>query len=134
MFQTEGVLTYPSEHLGDPCAEYVTDTEFLKHMIPHHQVAIDMSKEIIKYTCDPDIAFMARNIINNQTNEILYMENVLLSGRPNLATSDKFVPKSIPNQFDYWYQKESRADEYTCGLHHFSSEEAHQHEMGKMIR
>ena len=27
----------------NPCTDYLSDKEFLEHMIPHHQVAIDMS-------------------------------------------------------------------------------------------
>ena len=27
----------------NPCTDPLTDTEFLEHMIPHHQVAVDMS-------------------------------------------------------------------------------------------
>ena len=26
----------------DPCSKHITDLEHLKHMIPHHQVAVDI--------------------------------------------------------------------------------------------
>ena len=28
---------------SDPCSFDITDKEYLKHMIPHHQVAVDIS-------------------------------------------------------------------------------------------
>ena len=36
-------LTGIKEKFVNPCIDYLSDTEFLEHMIPHHQVAIDMS-------------------------------------------------------------------------------------------
>ena len=29
--------------MANPCTDKLTDKEYLEHMIPHHQVAIDMS-------------------------------------------------------------------------------------------
>ena len=34
----------------NPCSDFLTDTEYLEHMIPHHQVAIDMSKRLLMHT------------------------------------------------------------------------------------
>ena len=119
MLRTKGILDYNKKHMGDPCGKYITDKEFLKHMIPHHQVAIDMSKEVMKWSNDPNIIFLARSIIFSQTREILYMENVLLSHIPNLASKDKQHYEEVPNQFTVWYPKESRAPNYQCGKHHF---------------
>jgi hypothetical protein len=55
------------------------------------------------------------------------MENVLLSGIPNLSSKDRQRIEIIPNQFTVHYNKESRADNYECGLHHFSTDKALQH-------
>ena len=33
---------------NDPCALKLTDQEYLHHMIPHHQVAVDISKLLQK--------------------------------------------------------------------------------------
>ena len=32
---------------SNPCTDKLTDIEYLVHMIPHHQVAIDMSNMLI---------------------------------------------------------------------------------------
>lgn len=125
MLQTKGILDYGNKFMSNPCKKYVSDLEFLKHMIPHHQVAIDMSKKVLKYTTDPNIIYLARNIIFKQSDEILFMENVLLSKIPNLASNDKSKFIEIPNQFTVYYPKESRADNFDCGIHHFDPNMIH---------
>ena len=119
MLQTIGILSYNNKNMGNPCGKYITDIEFLKHMIPHHQVAVDMSKKVLLTSNDPTIIYLARNIIYKQSDEILLMENILLSGIPNMASSDEQMYLEIPNQFTVYYPKESRAEHQPCGLHHF---------------
>lgn len=119
MLQTRGVLDYKNKLMGNPCGKYITDLEFLRHMIPHHQVAIDMSKKVLKYTTDPNIVYLARNIIFKQTDEIVFMENLLMSNIPNLSSKDKYMFIEIPNQFTVYYPKQSRAAKPTCTMHHF---------------
>lgn len=119
MLQTIGILSYNNKNMGNPCGKYITDIEFLKHMIPHHQVAVDMSKKVLLTSNDPTIIYLARNIIYKQSDEILLMENILLSGIPNMASSDEQMYLEIPNQFTVYYPKESRAEHQQCGLHHF---------------
>jgi uncharacterized protein (DUF305 family) len=125
MLQTIGFLDYNKTHMGNPCAKYITDIEFLKHMIPHHQVAVDMSKELLKYSSDPNIIYLARNIIYKQSDEILHMENTLLSGIPDISFNDQYKYIEIPNQFTVWYPLISRSKKYSCGLHHFDPSKLH---------
>ena len=35
---------------SNPCTDVLTDIEYLEHMIPHHQVAIDMSNIVLNTT------------------------------------------------------------------------------------
>ncbi|MFM0412544.1 MULTISPECIES: CopM family metallochaperone [Paraburkholderia] len=51
-----------------------TDKDFVSHMIPHHQGAIDMAKVELKYGKDPDMKRLARSIIKAQNEEIAYMK------------------------------------------------------------
>jgi uncharacterized protein (DUF305 family) len=39
-------LSMHKEDFKNICKSKLTDSEYLEHMIPHHQVAIDMSKII----------------------------------------------------------------------------------------
>jgi uncharacterized protein (DUF305 family) len=135
MLQTKNILTYDKTH-SDPCGNYISGRDFLKHMIPHHQVAIDMSKEVLKNSTDFSIIYLARNIIFKQSDEILFMENYLLSNIPNISKNnikDKEIKIELSNQFTTWYPKKSRADNYQCGLHHFSTRVAKHHLNGKIL-
>jgi len=57
----------------------VDDKQFLKGMIPHHSMAIQMAQHIKTKTTDENIKALANNIIITQTNEIELMENILRS-------------------------------------------------------
>ena len=48
----------------------MTDAMYIQHMIPHHQVAVDMSKQILKTTNNDFIIELAYKIIHNQQLEI----------------------------------------------------------------
>ncbi len=51
-----------------------TDKDFVAHMIPHHEGAIDMAKVELKYGKDPDMKRLANSIIKAQNEEIAYMK------------------------------------------------------------
>ena len=62
-----------SEINPNPCTDNLTDLEYLEHMIPHHQVAIDMSELLIPHTSNPVILHLCRDIIRKQKYEIWEM-------------------------------------------------------------
>jgi uncharacterized protein (DUF305 family) len=49
------------------------DRDFVAHMIPHHQGAIDMAEIELKYGKDPGLKRLAKSIVAAQHNEIEYM-------------------------------------------------------------
>ena len=51
------------------------DVAFIEMMIPHHQGAVAMSREILDTTKRPELQQFARNIIRNQEREIALMES-----------------------------------------------------------
>jgi uncharacterized protein (DUF305 family) len=55
------------EYTGD------ADKDFVAHMIPHHQGAIEMAEAELKYGKDPEIKRLARDIIKAQHDEIAFM-------------------------------------------------------------
>lgn len=55
----------------------VDDTQFLKGMIPHHSMAILMSKKILNTTHNNEVKTLATNIIKSQESEILQMKQML---------------------------------------------------------
>jgi uncharacterized protein (DUF305 family) len=50
------------------------DVDFRRHMIPHHQGAIDMAEVALRHAKDPDTKRMAEAIIAEQKREIAEME------------------------------------------------------------
>ncbi|MEJ8799448.1 DUF305 domain-containing protein [Trinickia caryophylli] len=50
------------------------DKDFVSHMIPHHQGAIDMAQVELKYGKDPVLRRLARQIIVAQEKEIRLMQ------------------------------------------------------------
>lgn len=59
--------------MTNPCTDKLTDLEYLEHMIPHHQVAIDMSYLLIPTIHDDIILHLCRDIIRKQKYEIWEM-------------------------------------------------------------
>ncbi|MDI1226398.1 MAG: DUF305 domain-containing protein [bacterium] len=50
------------------------DRDFIKNMIPHHEMAIDMARKEIKKGKDGHVLKMAEKIIEDQTKEIEVMK------------------------------------------------------------
>ncbi len=50
-----------------------TDADFVAHMIPHHQGAVDQAEVELKYGKDPQMKALAENIIKAQKEEIAFM-------------------------------------------------------------
>ena len=51
----------------------ITETQYKLGMIPHHSMAIHMSKKLLEK--DNNISDFLSNIINTQQNEIIFMKN-----------------------------------------------------------
>lgn len=54
----------------------MTDAEYVKEMIPHHQMAVEMSKELLQTTQNPELKQFAENVIEKQTSEIKQLEKL----------------------------------------------------------
>ena len=60
-----------------PCRTDLTDREYLLHMIPHHQVAVDISLLLQKTSKSPKMQEIFRQLIWTQRYEIKMMEEML---------------------------------------------------------
>ena len=69
----------------NPCDKYLSDRDYLLHMIPHHQVAVDISKEMQKKTSNTVIHQILRPLIWNQNREIMMMKDILRSLPSNIS-------------------------------------------------
>jgi uncharacterized protein (DUF305 family) len=68
------------------------DQDFVSHMVPHHQGAIDMAEVELKYGSDPKLKQMAARIIADQQREIAFMQAWA-------ARHKKTVPDETPIEF-----------------------------------
>ena len=78
--------TYCDPHFFDPEAHMehintmdLNDEKYIKHMIPHHQVAVDMSKKLLKHTTNDFMIFLAYRIIRSQQEEVILLNDLLKS-------------------------------------------------------
>ena len=55
----------------------IYDTEYLKEMIEHHSMALLTSENIIKKTDSYEVTKLAKNIIQQQEDEITKMRNII---------------------------------------------------------
>lgn len=85
--------TYCDPHFFDPDAHAdhmekmdITDVMYIKHMIPHHQVAVDMSKVLLANTNNDYMIYMAHRIIRSQQEEIALLHNLLAEHNFNMQS------------------------------------------------
>ena len=79
----------PKEHMKHLQHINLTDEEYIKHMIPHHQVAVDMSKKLLKNTTNDFMIYLLYRIIRSQENEIILLSD--LQNKNNIKYKSKLV-------------------------------------------
>ena len=69
---------HPDAHHKQMQHHKITIKSYLEHMIPHHQVAIDMSKRLLLHTNSSYLMDFCRKLIIDQQYEISVMKNLLM--------------------------------------------------------
>ncbi len=67
----------PEEHMKHLEGMNLDEKMYLQHMIPHHQVAVDMSKKLLKHTTNDFMIYLAYRIIRSQQEEIIMLNDLL---------------------------------------------------------
>ena len=67
----------PKKHMNHMKHMKLDDEMYIKHMIPHHQVAVDMSKVLLKNTKNDFMIHLAYRIIRSQNAEIILLNDML---------------------------------------------------------
>ena len=121
-----------SSHNGggsNPCTDKLTDIEYLEHMIPHHQVAVDMSNMLIPHTNNPTMLNLCRQIKRIQKYEIWEMEKMKNKLTVSLSSNDKFnVDKcNSKTKLDIWDPKMSKSKEGDCNPLFFKPDDHSKH-------
>jgi signal transduction histidine kinase len=55
----------------------ITPRQYVMGMIPHHSMAVHMSRQLLKNQSPPKLRELAKNIIKTQEEEIQYMKGIL---------------------------------------------------------
>ena len=115
----------------DVCRGVLTDKEYLEHMIPHHQVAVDISIMLQKTSKLPIMQKVLRELIFVQNEEIILMKE-LLKKSPSKIT-DKLLMRAeyIPDKSDFIKPNELDLTDTYCDPHFFDPE-AHMKHMHHM--
>lgn len=115
-----------------PCRTYLSDKDFLKHMIPHHQIAIDISTQHIKNTKNDIIVKVLRELIWTQNYEVLVMKQELNHPTENISeiTGNEPVILSVISTV---YPNVSGLTNTYCDPSFFSSENHQQHSTHNMV-
>ena len=77
--------------MSNPCSDILTDIQYLDHMIPHHQVAIDISLRLQKETKNPKMQEILRELLWTQNYEIDIMK-FFKNNLPNNDMSNHNIP------------------------------------------
>ena len=67
----------PKKHMEHMKHMRLDDEMYIKHMIPHHQVAVDMSKVLLQNTKNDFMIYLAYRIIQSQQAEIILLNDLI---------------------------------------------------------
>lgn len=111
----------------DPCLGKLSDMEYLEHMIPHHQVAVDMSIMLMNTTKNPVMLHLCRDIIRKQQYEIWEM-NLLINKFSETIFSDNIASKDQSfTKLDKYASKLSSDKDGVCNPLFFKPDEHDAH-------
>jgi uncharacterized protein (DUF305 family) len=99
---------------SNPCTDILTDYEYLEHMIPHHQVAIDMSTLLSKHSSNPIMLHICRDISRKQGYEIWEMSMMKRSLPSTMFSSDTWSIDNKNTKLDNYEPNLSNAKEGPC--------------------
>ena len=107
------ILQNRLEKYVNPCTDYLSDIDFLEHMIPHHQVAIDMSKMLQPISKSPIMHELFRKIIWQQNYEIEVM-NEMIGKLPQPISTNKIRNNYINSKLSFYYPDKIKAQNGDC--------------------
>ena len=114
---------------SNPCTDVLTDLQYLEHMIPHHQVAVDMSELLIPTTINPDMLHLCRNIIRKQKYEIWEMEIMKAKLSDTVFSNLKGNIEKGTTKFEYHNPILSKSKDGVCDPLFFKPDDHSQHMM-----
>ena len=118
---------------SNPCTDKLTDIEYLEHMIPHHQVAIDMSNMLIPHTNNPVMLHLCRDIIRKQSYEIWEMDMIKNNLSDTIFSSAKGLIDDAPTKMEFYVPAQSKASTGDCNPLFFKPNDHSAHMEGMKV-
>jgi uncharacterized protein (DUF305 family) len=118
---------------SNPCTDPLTDLEYIEHMIPHHQVAVDMSELLIPNTNDPLILHLCRNIIKKQKYEIWEMTHMKRQLKDRVFHNSKGTIDFLESKLDKYEPILSKSKDGDCNPLFFKPNDHMAHMSGVKI-
>lgn len=103
-----------TNHFANPCTDKLTDIEYLHHMIPHHQVAIDMSNLLVSKTKNPLIMHLCRDITRKQDYEIWEMNIMKNKLSDTIFSDDIWTVDKKATKLEYHKPNMSKSKDGKC--------------------
>ena len=94
------IILHPNKETNI-CNKQLTDTEYINHMITHHEVAVFMSERHLHNTKNPIILDILRNVIRLQNYEINLMKDSKIINNSNHELNDEMSNKNIKMDNSY---------------------------------
>ena len=105
--------SFINNNTKNPCTDFLSNKEYLIHMIPHHQVAIDMCNLMIPISKSKTIQNIYRKLIRNQNIEIIFM-NEVLKNIPKITTEFNILYRDTEFETSLSHNNKSKAKDYYC--------------------
>ena len=113
--------------MTNPCTDKLTDLEYLEHMIPHHQVAIDMSYLLIPTIHDDIILHLCRDIIRKQKYEIWEMGMMMKNISDSVFDDEDFTKDKNKTKLDIYNPIKSKSKDGDCNPLFFKPDDHSKH-------
>ena len=118
---------------SNPCNDKLTDIEYLEHMIPHHQVAIDMSNMLIPHTNNAELLHLCRDIIRKQGYEIWEMNFMKKGLTQTVFNNDPWIVDNVVTKLDVFEPIMSKSEDGPCNPLFFKPNDHSSHMKGMKI-
>ena len=119
--------------MSNPCTDKLTDIEYLEHMIPHHQVAIDMSNLLIPTINNPIMLHLCRDIIRKQSYEIWEMTMVKNNISKTIFSDESWTIDKSPTILELHAPIMSKSKDGSCNPLFFKPNDHMQHMAGMKV-
>ena len=117
-----------SDTTSNPCTDVLTDIEYLEHMIPHHQVAIDMNNSLIPSTKNPIMLHLCRDITRKQSYEIWEMTMMKKKISDTIfSNSETWIFDQKPTKLEIYEPIMSKSKEGDCNPLFFKPDDHSKH-------